>query len=111
MKTPKRWTPEEVNYLLWSRDPQDIAQHTGRTIGAVYQKMFTMNIKSKLPHGNAKIKIEDRPEIVRKYLHSERSLQSIADEYGVSRYAIRNVICSYYAKKEGYIFEIESNQT
>ena len=108
MKTPKRWTPGEVNYLLWSRDAHDIAQHTGRTIGAVYQKMFAMNIKSKLPHGNAKIKIEDRPEIVRKYLYSERSLQSIADEYGVSRHAISNVVNKYYAKKEGYIFEIQS---
>ena len=108
MKTPKRWTPEEVNYLFWSRDAHDIAQHTGRTIGAVYQKMFAMNIKSKLPHGNAKLKIEDRPEIVRKYLHSERSLQSIADEYGVSRHAISNVVNKYYAKKEGYIFEIQS---
>ena len=108
MKTPKRWTPEEVNYLLWSRDAHDITQHTGRTIGAVYQKMFAMNIKSKLPHGNAKLKIEDRPEIVRKYLHSERSLQSIADEYGVSRHAISNVVNKYYAKKEGYIFEIQS---
>lgn len=111
MKTARRWAPEEITYLLWSRDPQDIAQHTGRTIGAVYQKMFAMNIKSKLPHGNAKIKIEDRPEIVRKYLRSECSLQSIADEYGVSRHAISNVVNKYYAKKEGYIFEIESNQT
>jgi len=106
MKTARRWTPEEITYMLWSRDAHDIAQHTGRTIGAVYQKMFAMNIKSKLPHGNAKIKIEDRPEIVRKYLHSERSLQSIADEYGVSRHTISDIINNYYAKKEGYIFEI-----
>lgn len=106
MKTTKRWTRDEINYLLWSRDPHDIAQHTGRTIDAVYQKMFAMNIKSKLPHGNAKIKIEDRPEIIKKYLHSERSLQSIANEYGVSRHAISDVINKYYAKKEGYVFEI-----
>lgn len=106
MKTAKRWTPEEVNYLLWSRDPQDIAQHTGRTLSAVVSKMYALDIKSKLPHGKAKIRIEDRPEIVRKYLHSDRSLQSIANEYGVSRYSISNVINKYYAKKEGYVFEI-----
>lgn len=106
MKTTKRWTPEEINYLLWSRDPHDIAQHTGRTTHAVYQKMFAMNIKSKLPHGNAKLQIEDRCEIVKKYLHSNRSLQSIANEYGVSKHAISDVINNYYAKKEGYVFEI-----
>ncbi len=106
MKTCKRWTPDEINYLLWSRDAHDIAHHTGRTLGAVYQKMFALNVKSKTQRGTPKLSIEDRPEIVKKYLHSERSLQSIANEYGVSSHAIRNVIYSYYAKKEGYIFEI-----
>jgi DNA invertase Pin-like site-specific DNA recombinase len=106
MKTNKRWTRDEIDYLLWSRDPHDVAQHTGRTIDAVYQKMFALNVKSKLPHGNAKIRVEDRPEIVRKYLRSERSLQSIANEYGVSRHAISDIINNYYAKKEGYVFEI-----
>lgn len=95
-----------MNYLLWSRNAHDIAQHTGRTLGAVYQKMFALDVKSKTQRGTPKLRTEDRPEIVRKYLHSDRSLQSIADEYGVSRHAIRNVIYSYYAKKEGYIFEI-----
>jgi DNA invertase Pin-like site-specific DNA recombinase len=106
MKTNKRWTPEEINYLLWSRDPHDVAQHTGRTIDAVYQKMFALDVKSQTLRGTPKIRVEDRPEIVRKYLRSERSLQSIANEYGVSRHAISDIINNYYAKKEGYIFEI-----
>ena len=106
MKTAKRWTRDEINYLLWSRDPHDIAQHTGRTINAVYHKMFALDVKSKTLRGTPKIRIKDRPEIIKKYLHSERSLQSIANEYGVSRYAISNVINKYYAKKEGYVFEI-----
>lgn len=97
----KRWTPAEFDFALRSRNPREIMEYTGRTYSAVTQYMFKMGIQAKTPRGVPRLTLADREAIVKRYTTTPCSLQSIANDYGVCRDTIRQVIIKYF--KRGFV--------
>lgn len=92
----KRWTPWEIDFVVKSRNPREIVEHTGRTYSAVTQFMWNHGIKARTNKGVRKLSTEQRNEVIDTYLNTDRSLQSIADEYGVCRETIRYIMNKHF---------------
>lgn len=94
----KKWTPWEIDVVLKSRRPREIAEITGRTYSSVTQFMYHNGIKAKMPKGRERLTREEREKIVERYMNTDCSYQTIAKDYNVSRDTIRKVIIKYYER-------------
>ena len=97
MRKWKKWTPCEIDFAIKSRNPREIMEYTGRTYAAVTQFMANHAIKARTNKGVRKLSTEQREQVLDTYLHTDRSLQSIADEYGVCRETIRYIMNKHFA--------------
>lgn len=98
MNKGMHWLPSEIELLINSRDPDDIARITGRSRAAVMCKMTRLNVKSTTKRGRKrKYTDEQRAEMVRLYIDG-KSQTAIAKIMGCSQLTVSNVVTEYFKR-------------